>query len=130
MKAKQSKANQSKAKQSKAKQNNTIQNKTKQNKTKQNKTKQSKTKPNKTKQNKTKQSKTIRLFGVYLRSDDMSLDESTMTYSCRPLPQATYEVILPHPCSIRLQQKYEPLQESNPEPLCTESSPVTARPGF
>ena len=74
--------------------------------------------------------KTIRLFGVYLRSDDMSLDESTMTYSCRPLPQATYEVILPHSCSIRLQQKYEPLQESNPEPLCTESSPVTASPGF
>ena len=37
-------------------------------------------------------------------------------------------VIRPHPSSIRLQQKFEPVRESNPGPLCLELTALTARP--
>ena len=36
---------------------------------------------------------------------------------------------MPHPSRIRLEQKMEPLQESNPKPLRLKLSAVTARPG-
>ena len=59
----------------------------------------------------------------------MSLGIS-IKHSSKPLLCFTYEVTLVHPSSIRLQQKFESLQESNPGPLGLEPSVQTTRTGL
>ena len=47
-------------------------------------------------------------------------------FSSRPQFRDTYEVILLHPPSITLRQKFELLRESNLGPLNLESSAITS----
>ena len=60
----------------------------------------------------------------------MLFGKSIMTYIIMSLLRAAYEVFQLHTSSVQLQQKIEPLRESNSGPIGLESSAVTARPGL